>query len=276
MTGSRVQAYRIDQEQTNNFKREMAFAIFVVISLLLICCMFLNSAFMKKQIRTSNNQAVITRQVNSHFDTLARYVGDSQGGSSNLLTSSETLPIADHVIDYSLGIHFIRLDSLELAQQILHDINLNIDTDSSSDAQQIRRDLKKQRANAPYIVNTAFNLNVVSLGANIAIALLLLNAIIIILTVISIVALIKEMQLRMAKKTLIHDIAAGGMWAGFWLIIIYGILSFIPVLFNVENLGIGELAYLIEISSSVFLEFVIVGTIVFILSAIPWQITATD
>lgn len=276
MTGSRVQAYRVDQEQTNNFKREMAFAIFVVISLLLICCMFLNSAFMKKQIRTSNNQAVITRQVNSHFDTLARYVGDSQGGSSNLLTSSETLPIADHVIDYSLGIHFIRLDSLELAQQILHDINLNIDTDSSSDAQQIRRDLKKQRANAPYIVNTAFNLNVVSLGANIAIALLLLNAIIIILTVISIVALIKEMQLRMAKKTLIHDIAAGGMWAGFWLIIIYGILSFIPVLFNVENLGIGELAYLIEISSSVFLEFVIVGTIVFILSAIPWQITATD
>lgn len=276
MTDSRVKVYRVDQQQSNSFKREMAFAIFVIISLFLICCMFLNPAFMKGQIRSSNNRAVVTRQINGHFDTLARYVGDDQGQSSNLLTDRETLPIADRIIDYSLGIHWPRLSSLELGQQILHDINLNIDTDSSSEAQQINHDLKKQKANAVYIVNTAFNLSVVSLGANIVLVLWAVNLIIIILTVISMLALIQEMKVRLAGRTLIHDVAAGTMWAGFWLMLIYGLFSLVPVFFNVENLVWGELAYLIELSSSVFLEFVIAGAIIFVLAAIPWQITATE
>lgn len=276
MAGSRERVYRVDQEQKNSFKRELTFAIFVAVSLCLICLLFLNPAFMKKQVRNSSNQAVITRQVNTHFDDLANVVGDSQGINSNLLTAKQALPITDHIIDYALGIHWFRFDTLPLARQILHDIDLNIDSNSSSEAQQIRHDLKKQKANAPYTVVNTFNLNVISLGANIALSLLIVNVVIIILTVISIVSLLADIRQRLDKRALIHELAASGMWTGFWMILIYGLLSFIPVLFNVESLGIGALAYLIEISSSVFLEFVIVGVVIYILAAIPWQFTSTN
>lgn len=274
--GSRVKIYRVDREQTNNFKREIAFAIFVAISLILVCATFLNPAFMKGQVRTSGNCAVVTRQVNSHFDNLAAIVGDDQGSNSNLLTKKQSLPIADHVIDYSVGIHLLRFDDQNLAKEILHDINLNIDSDSSSEAQQIQKDLGKRQVQPLSAVSTAFSLDVVRLGANIAAVLLLVNIIIIILTLISMYSLASEMKNRLSVRTFVHDFGAGGMWAGFWLILIFGLFSFIPILFNVETLGLGEVAYLIEIACSIALDFVVVGVAVYVIAAVCWQLTAVN
>ena len=64
------------------------------------------------------------------------------------------------------------------------------------------------------------------------------------------------------------------MWAGFWLMLSAGILAIIPVIFNVEGLAV--LGYVLEIGSSIFLDFVIAGVILYILSAIPWEISSPN
>ena len=272
--GSRADLRRMDQEQNSKYKRTLAFMIFLIMMLTMITVTFLNPIFMKGQIRSSNNSAVIVRQVDDHFDTLADLIGADHESDSNLLTIQQTQPIADHIIDYSLGAHMIRFSSTSLAEQILDDIDKSIDKGASSDAQVIRKKLLKEGDNALYYVNRAFNLNVIMLGANIAMLLFFVNIIIVIVTIIALVSLIREMKERSSIKALIHDITASGMWAGFWIILICGVLAIIPVFFNAEVLaGFG---YLFEISSSVFLDFVIIGVIAYILCAIPWQITTAN
>lgn len=272
--GSRADLRRMDQEQNSKYKRTLAFMIFLIMMLTMITVTFLNPIFMKGQIRSSNNSAVIVRQVDSHFDTLADLIGADHESDSNLLTIQQTQPIADHIIDYSLGMHMVRFSSTSLAEQILDDIDKSIDKGASSDAQIIRKKLLKEGDNALYYVNRAFDLNVVTLGANIAMLLFFVNIIIVIVTIIALVSLIREMKERSSIKALIHDITASGMWAGFWIILICGVLAIIPVFFNVEVLaGFG---YLFEISSSVFLDFVIIGVIAYILCAISWQITTAN
>lgn len=276
VNGSRVANRRIDQEQSNQYKRIVAFVVFLIITLTMITVTFLNPLFMKGQIKTSNNQAVVVRQVNSHFDYLADLIGADHESDSNLLTVDQTGPIADHIIDYALGLHWVRINNTKLAQQILADINHNIDQGASSDAQMVRNRLKKQKTNATYFINRAFDLNIVTLGANIASLLFVVNVILIIVTIITLVSLIKDMNSKMNKRFLIHNVTAAGMWSGFWLILIFGILAIIPVIFNVESLPFGDLGFLLEISSSIFLDFVISGVILYILCAIPWQITTTN
>ena len=272
--GSRANLRRRDQEQNTHYKRILAFLIFLIATLTMITATFLNPFFMKKQIRTSNNQVVVVKQVDSHFNDLADIIGANHEENSNLLTIQQTQPIADHIIDYSLGLHWFKVDNKKLAKQILHDINLNIDKGSSSEAQRVQSKLKKEGSNAVYAVIQAFDLNVVTLGANIAALLFVVNIIIVIVTIITMFSLISDMKTQKTTKDLIHSIMSSGMWSGFWIIIFASILAIIPVIFNVEALG--GLGYLMEISSSIFLEFVIVGVIIYILCAIPWQITSTS
>ena len=94
------------------------------------------------------------------------------------------------------------------------------------------------------------------------------------MAIISLRSLISDMKLFFNSKMLTHEITASGMWAGFWLILIAGILAVIPVIFNVEGLAV--LGFVLEISSSIFLDFVIVGVVLYILSAIPWEISSPN
>ncbi|WEV70989.1 hypothetical protein OZY43_00700 [Lactobacillus sp. ESL0785] len=265
---------KVNQEQNTEYKKVLTFVIFLIVMLGMVTVTFLNPFFMKGQIRTSNNEAVVVRQINRHFDALAEAIGANKSDNANLLTSKQTQPIADHVIDYTLGIHWFKFSNFNLAEQILHDIELNIDQGASSDAQLVQEKLKKQKQNAPYDVITAFNLNSITVGANLALMLLIVNIILVIVTVMSLQSLISDMKTVMGTKLLVHDVTAAGMWAGFWLILLAGLLALIPVVFNVD--GFAVLGYLFEIGSSVFLDFVIVGVVVYILSAIPWEITSPN
>ena len=269
--GKRADLRRIGQEQNTQYKRTLAFVIFLIASLSLITATFLNPFFMKKQIRTSYNEAVVVRQVNKGFNSLADLVGASSVDNSNLLASAQTQPIADHVIDYSLGIHWIKVNNSKLANQILTDIDKGIDKGSSSGAQEVNSKLKKQKSNALSVIIRAFNLNIVTLGANIAGLLFIVNIIIIIVTIISMISLLNDMKTKSTVRMLIHDIAAAGMWAGFWLILIFGLMAIVPVIFDVDNI---EFGFLLEIGSSVFLDYVITGVIIYVICAIPWQATA--
>ncbi|NRO15629.1 hypothetical protein [Lactobacillus helveticus] len=270
--GRRANLRRMGQEQASQYKRMMAFVIFLVAALTLITATFLNPIFMKKQIRTSYNQAVVVRQVNKNFDVLADVIDARDEDDANLLAQAQTQPIADHIIDYTLGIHWFKVNNLGLAQQILTDINQGIDKGSSSGAQVINNKLKKQGANAPYAIVKAFDLNIVTLGANIASLLLIVNVIIVIVTIITLISLINDMRSKASTRMLIHNATAAGMWAGFWLILISGLLALVPVIFDVDNIEFGSI---LEIGSSVFLEYVIVGAIIYVICAIPWQATST-
>lgn len=269
--GKRADLRRMGYEQNNQYKRLLAFVIFLIAALSLITATFLNPIFMKKQIRTSYNRAVVVRQVNKNYDSLADLINADSEDNSNLLSDTQTQPIADHIIDYSLGIHWFKVTSLPLANQILSDIDQGIAKGSSSGAQEVNRKLKKQGTNAPYAIIKAFNLSVITLGANIAGLLFIVNLIIIIVTIITMVSLLNDMKSRATIRMVIHDTMAAGMWAGFWLILISGLLALVPVIFDVDNI---EFGFLLEIGSSVFLEYVIAGVIIYIICAIPWQITA--
>ena len=272
--GARDGLHRISQEQNNQYKQVLSFIIFLVVSLTMITATFLNPFFMKGQIRNSSNEAVVVRQINKHFDALAETIGANKNGNANLLTTKQTQPIADHIIDYTLGRPWFKFSNMKLAKQILHDIDLNIDQGASSDAQLVQEKLKEQENNAPFDVIDTFNLNTITLGGNIAFILLIVNVIILIMAVISLRSLISDMKLFFNSKMLTHEVTACGMWAGFWLILIAGILAIIPVIFNVEGLAV--LGFVLEISSSIFLDFVIVGVVLYILSAIPWEISSPN
>lgn len=272
--GARDGLHRINKEQNEDYKKVLSFIIFLIVSLTMITATFLNPFFMKGQIRNNSNEAVVVRQINKHFDTLAEIIGANKNGNANLLTTKQTQPIADHIIDYTLGIPWFKFNNMKLAKQILHDIDLNVDQGVSSDAQLVQEKLKEQENNAPYDVIDAFNLNTVTLGGNVAFILLIINVIILIMAIISLRSLISDMKLFLNSKMLTHEVTASGMWAGFWLILIAGVLAVIPVIFNVESLAV--LGYVLEISSSIFLDFVIVGVILYILSAIPWEISSPN
>lgn len=272
---SRADLRRLSQEQNHEYKRTLAFVIFLIVGLAMITSTFLNPAFMKKQIRTSSNEAVIVRQVNANFDGLSQLIGADHEENSNLLTSKQTNPIADHIIDYTLGFHWFKVSNENLAKEILDDIEDNVGNGTSSEAQTIYNKLKKQKSKT-YVIIQAFDLNVVTLGANIAMILLVVNIIIILVTIVTLISLINDMRTRLKVKALIHAITGAGMWAGFWLILISGLIAVIPVFFNVETPAFGAFGYLLEISSGVFLEFVIAGAIMYVICAIPWQLSTTN
>ena len=272
--GARDGLHRINREQNEDYKKVLSFIIFLIVSLTMITATFLNPFFMKGQIRSNSNEAVVVRQVNKHFDALAEIIGANKDGNANLLTTKQTQPIADHIIDYTLGTPWFKFSNMKLAKQILHDIDLNVDQGVSSDAQLVQEKLKEQENNAPYDVIDAFNLNTITLGGNVAFILLIVNVIILIMAIISLRSLISDMKLFLNSKMLTHEVTASGMWAGFWLILIAGVLAVIPVIFNVESLAV--LGYVLEISSSIFLDFVIIGVVLYILSAIPWEISSPN
>ena len=272
--GARDGLHRINREQNEDYKKVLSFIIFLIVSLTMITATFLNPFFMKGQIRSNSNEAVVVRQINKHFDALAEIIGANKNSNANLLTTKQTQPIADHIIDYTLGTPWFKFSNMKLAKQILHDIDLNVDQGVSSDAQLVQEKLKEQENNAPYDVIDAFNLNTITLGGNVAFILLIVNVIILVMAIISLRSLISDMKLFLNSKMLTHEVTASGMWAGFWLILIAGVLAVIPVIFNVESLAV--LGYVLEISSSIFLDFVIIGVVLYILSAIPWEISSPN
>lgn len=269
--GARDDLRRVTQEQNDQYQKVLSFIIYLIVTLIMVTVTFLNPFFMKNQIRTDNNEAIIVRQVNKHFDTLANEIGANKNGNANLLTTKQTQPIADHIIDYTLG-SFFKFNNLNLANQILYDIDLNIDQGASSDAQLVQQKLKKQGSNAPYEVVDAFSLNTMMVGSNVATALLLLNIIVLIMAAISLRSLISDLRTEMTSKKLTHTITGAAMWASFWLMLIAGIIALIPIVINVREIAV--FGYILEISSSIFLDFVIVGVVLYILSAILWEFTA--
>ena len=273
---TRSELRRIDQAQTVHDKRSFGIAIFTIVVLFFGLVNFMNPIFMKSQIAKESNGVVAERYINQKFDNFAAAIGadrSSNNSTNNLLTVEQTRPIADAMIDYTLGIHLFRAENSSLAGQIRKIILTKIDDNSSMEAKSVQEKLRKNKNSSLYAIITSFGLANTTLMANIEIVLLVLSILIIIFVGIFAYQQIKRLQEIVSTRRLIHMVAAGGMRAAICMIVIFGLLAFIPTIFDVEGF-ILNIGYFLEIASGIFLELVIVGVVLFVISTITWQITS--
>lgn len=273
---TRSELRRIDQAQTVHDKRSFGIAIFTIVVLFFGLVTFMNPIFMKSQIAKESNGVVAERYINQKFDNFAAAIGadrSSNNSTNNLLTVEQTRPIADAMIDYTLGIHLFRAENSSLAGQIRKIILTKIDDNSSMEAKSVQEKLRKNKNSSLYAIITSFGLANTTLMANIEIVLLVLSILIIIFVGIFAYQQIKRLQEIVSTRRLIHMVAAGGMRAAICMIVIFGLLAFIPTIFDVEGF-ILNIGYFLEIASGIFLEIVIVGVVLFVISTITWQITS--
>ena len=273
---TRSELRRIDQAQTVHDKRSFGIAIFTIVVLFFGLVTFMNPIFMKSQIAKESNGVVAERYINQKFDNFAAAIGadrSSNNSTNNLLTVEQTRPIADAMIDYTLGIHLFRAENSSLAGQIRKIILTKIDDNSSMEAKSVQEKLRKNKNSSLYAIITSFGLANTTLMANIEIVLLVLSILIIIFVGIFAYQQIKRLQEIVSTRRLIHMVAAGGMRAAICMIVIFGLLAFIPTIFDVEGF-ILNIGYFLEIASGIFLELVIVGVVLFVISTITWQITS--
>lgn len=274
--GSRTELRRIDQAQTTHYKRSLTFIIFTIITLTFSLFTFMNPGFMKNQIAKESNSVVAERFVNQRFDNFAETIGaERQDNVSNLLTVTQTQPIADAMIDYTLGVHWFRAENASLAKQIRKVILTKIDDNSSAEAQSVQTKLKKYSQSGIYSVITGFELAKTTLAANIETLFLVINVVIIIMCLLAAYSILREMHELVTTRRFIHLLTASGMWAGALLIVVFTLFALIPLIFNVEGL-ILNIGYFLEVASGIFLELVIIGAVVFIISTIIWQLSSTD
>ena len=275
---TRSELRRIDQAQTVHDKRSFGIAIFTIVVLFFGLVTFMNPIFMKSQIAKESNGVVAERYINQKFDNFAAAIGadrSSNNSTNNLLTVEQTRPIADAMIDYTLGIHLFRAENSSLAGQIRKIILTKIDDNSSMEAKSVQEKLRKNKNSSLYAIITSFGLANTTLMANIEIVLLVLSILIIIFVGILAYQQIKRLQEIVSTRRLIHMVAAGGMRAAICMIVIFGLLAFIPTIFDVEGF-ILNIGYFLEIASGIFLELVIVGVVLFVISTITWQITSAE
>lgn len=273
---TRSELRRIDQAQTVHDKRSLGIAIFTIVVLFFGLVTFMNPIFMKSQMAKESNGVVAERYINQKFDNFAAAIGadrSSNNSTNNLLTVEQTRPIADAMIDYTLGIHLFRAENSSLAGQIRKIILTKIDDNSSMEAKSVQEKLRKNKNGGLYAIITSFGLANATLMANIEIVLLVLSILIIIFVGILGYQQIKRLQEIVSTRRLIHMVAAGGMRAAICMIVIFGLLAFIPTIFDVEGF-ILNIGYFLEIASGIFLELVIVGVVLFVISTITWQITS--
>ncbi|MBP2057465.1 hypothetical protein J2Z60_000629 [Lactobacillus colini] len=276
VAGSRSELRRIDQAQNAHNKRSLIFIIFTTITLVFSLLTFMNPSFMKKQLSKESNAVVAEQFINERFDNFAETIGaDRNGDTSNILTEKQTKPIANAMVDYTLGVHWFRAENANLAEDIRQVILKKIDSNSSQEAQSVKNHLKKYTDRGIYSVITGFDLSSVTLSANIETLFVVVNIIIIIMCLLSSVSVIRSMKHLLGKKEFIHTIMAAIMWVGSLFIVIYGLLAAVPLIFNVEGLILG-IGYFLEIASGIFLELVIIGVILFVISAILWQLTTEN
>ena len=273
---TRSELRRIDQAQTVHDKRSFGIAIFTIVVLFFGLVTFMNPIFMKSQMAKESNGVVAERYINQKFDNFAAAIGadrSSNNSTNNLLTVEQTRPIADAMIDYTLGIHLFRAENSSLAGQIRKIILTKIDDNSSMEAKSVQEKLRKNKNGGLYAIITSFGLANATLMANIEIVLLVLSILIIIFVGILGYQQIERLQEIVSTRRLIHMVAAGGMRAAICMIVIFGLLAFIPTIFDVEGF-ILNIGYFLEIASGIFLELVIVGVVLFVISTITWQITS--
>ena len=264
---------RVDHQNTNRYKRSMSAVMLGIITLVFCTLTFMNPFYMRSYVRRGNASVTVERVLNRKFNNFAQIIGASRAGDTNMLTTKQTAPLADAINDYKLGIHWFKTDSTVLAQNISNILEEKIDDDSSTEAKAVKSALHKQSANAIYAIEAGIGLSDTIMAANFETLFMVINVLFIILGCMVVISLWDEAK-QMPARQRVHETMAAGMWAGFWLMVIFAALAALPLLFPLSSAN--ALGFFFEFSSAAFLELVMVGAIIYVVCAIPWQFTSAD
>jgi hypothetical protein len=264
---------RVNHQNTNRYKRAMSVVMLGIVTLVFCTLTFMNPFYMKSYVRRGNASVAVERVINRRFNNFAQIIGASSAGDTNMLTTKQTDPLAGAIIDYKLGIHWFKADSTALAQNIANILETKIDDDDSTEAKAVKSALHKRQANAIYAIEAGFGLSNTIMAANFETLFMVINILFIILGILMVISLWDEAR-ALSPRERVHETMAAGMWAGFWLMVIFVALAALPLLFPLSDAN--PLGFFFEMASGAFLELVMVGAIIYVVCAIPWQFTSAN
>ncbi len=274
-TRQRSDMHRINQEENSKYRGFLGFSIFILVAVAFFMGTIMNPGFMKNQIAKDSNIEVVNNAVNARFDSFANYLGSDKDSDKNLLNSTQTLPIANELLDYTLGFHWFKTDTSELAKDIQKLLVQKIDDDSSTEAKSVQKLINKSEFTAQYAVASGFDLDTVLKFANAVTLGWIIGGAIILLAALMIISVILRLKHYFGPREIIHNFFGSSMWAGAFLIGIFGIISILPSVMNVERVFGQTAGLMLEVGSGIFLELVIVGVGLFIVSVIPFNLSTT-
>lgn len=277
MTVENTRTRRAERRMTPTANRQyrllLTISFFVLISTGLFLATFMNPHFMNRQVQKESNVAVINRSINDRFNNFMRYLGEDEPDELNLLNNKQTVPIAIKVNEYVLGVHGFKTSSVDLANDIKNVLLDEINDDSSTETNKIKRTIKKQHRTAQYVIDSGFNLHSFLVLANIVTALWIISIVFIVVALIVLISTFKKLKLYLEVREVTHDLFSSLMWMGLLMVGFYGILAILPTFLDLEQLFGEQVGILLEISTSTFLEFLILGVVFFVIAIIPRTIT---
>ncbi len=271
---TREEMRRIDQAQNKQYKRTLTVIIFLLVTLVFSLGTFTNPRFMKHHLSQSSSSVVVDRSINDKFNRLAKTVGANSDDDRNMLTDQQVRPLSEAIVDYELGLHWFKTDNLALAGKLERIMMNEIGDNASDGATEVKAAMKLRQSSRLYSIVTSFSLSQATMIANLETLFILVSVVVILACLFILSVTLREMHQRASWRAMSHDTLAAGMWAGTWLIAIFALLAALPMIFDLN--GTASVAYFLEISSGIFLNLVICGTVLFVGCAIPWQLTAVE
>ncbi|APT18384.1 hypothetical protein FC62_GL000955 [Amylolactobacillus amylotrophicus DSM 20534] len=266
---------RLEQSENKKYKGFLAFSFFILISVGFFMATFMNPSYMERQVKKESNAVIVNTKLNDGFNTFAESLGADRASEQNLLTEEISEPIAQALIDYTLGFHWFKTDNQGLARRIQAILVERINDNSSTETKAIKKLINQNKRTAQYAIASGFNLTEVTALANAVTLAWLIGGLIVLLGLIMIFSVIHRLRGYLGAREIIHDLSGAMMWAAAFVIVLFGIVSLIPTFINPEQLfGLGFGLFL-EVGSGVFLELVIVGAVFYVLSTIPWALSNT-
>lgn len=242
--------------------------ILVIILSILLMATYLNPSFMKSNLNDSTH---MSNYINRQFVKLSNAVSNDQNQlSAKILNEEQVKDVMNDMIDYTSGIHNFRNNSLQISSEIKTTLINIIDDSSATKAKRIKAALQENDQTSQYAVLSAFDLDALTTLSN-AVTLFWIVAIGILLIALILLVIILN---RMRKSNLTWKLALKEFLSvvsslGLILTILFMILAIVSSLFDFSNF-IGEFAAtVIQYTSYLSFNVVLVGVIMYVISTLP-------
>ncbi|MGX4644558.1 hypothetical protein [Holzapfeliella sp. JNUCC 80] len=245
--------------------------ILVIILSILLMSTYLNPSFMKANLNDSTH---MSNYINRQFVKLSNAVSTDQNQlSAKLLNEEQSRAVMNNMIDYTAGIHNFRNNSLEISSEIKTTLINVIDDSSATKAKRIKSALQENDQTSQYAVLGTFDLDGLTTLSN-AVTLFWIIAIgILLIALILLVVILNRMRKsKMTWKFAIKEGLSVLSSLGLILTILFMVLAIVSSLFDFSSI-IGEFAAtVIQYTSYLSFNVVLVGVVMFVVSTIPLTI----
>lgn len=218
---------------------------------------FLNPSFIKGQLQKDANQSMITQAANDEVVGFIKDMGEEEPDEKDILTTTQSTPIAIAIADYALGIHGYDTDHTALGVKIQKILTTTIDDNSSDEAKDVKDVIDEKPNTAKYAISSGFHLNEVTMASNVVTTMFIILGLIALFTLFSIIYLIVKYRHSERRRQLFNQFFGGLTWASFILIAAFLVLAIVPMFLDFTTILPIIPAIIVNISSDVFLELII-------------------